>query len=74
MGPSFYYTCYLFLLIIQVKQRARSLTPDWSTLSSRTDTGSAMGLSSESRDDEMSYVRSKLNFVALLLRLTTVAA
>lgn len=48
--------------LFQVKQRARSLTPDWSSLSSRTETGSFLGLSSESRDEELSYVRSKYLF------------
>ncbi|KOC67434.1 Muscle M-line assembly protein unc-89 [Habropoda laboriosa] len=53
------YGCDRCFFSIKVKQRARSLTPDWSSLSSRTDTGSILGLSSESRDDEMSYVKSK---------------
>ncbi|XP_043525679.1 titin homolog isoform X2 [Frieseomelitta varia] len=43
---------------IKVKQRARSLTPEWSTLSNRTETGSYIGLSSESRDDDLPYVKN----------------
>ncbi|XP_026670518.1 titin homolog [Ceratina calcarata] len=51
------YGCDRSFFSIKVKQRARSLTPDWSTLSSRTETGSLLGLSSDSRDDEYSHIR-----------------
>lgn len=49
----------ILLIVVQVKQRARSLTPEWSTLSNRTETGSYIGLSSDSRDDDLPYVKSK---------------
>ncbi|OAD58520.1 Myosin light chain kinase, smooth muscle [Eufriesea mexicana] len=52
------YGCDRTFFSIKVKQRARSLTPDWSSMSSRTETGSLIGLSSESRDDELSYVKT----------------
>ncbi|KOX71852.1 Muscle M-line assembly protein unc-89 [Melipona quadrifasciata] len=53
------YGCDRSFFSIKVKQRARSLTPEWSSLSNRTETGSYIGLSSESRDDDLPYIKSK---------------